>query len=158
MLFIPSILNKDWGQIHALLTVLAVLYTCIFIAVLIDLYFGIQRAHKQNIARTSYGFRRTISKLISYFGLALLLTIADIAASIMFAIPYLTVIGTIGIILVEAKSVIEHLKHKEKNVTEVQKTLLTLFKNKDDIQSIIKFFNSQTPQNNDNHKNNDTRL
>jgi len=149
IMFIPSIINEDWERLHALLTVLAVLYTCIFVAVLIDLYFGIQRAHRLNIARTSYGYRRTISKLISYFGLTLLLTIADVAASVVFTIPYFTVTGTIGIILVEAKSVFEKLKHKEKSVEEVQKILLKLFENKDEIQSIIKFFNSQNPKNND---------
>jgi hypothetical protein len=104
LLFIPSIINEDWARLHMLLTVLAVLYTCIFVAVLIDLFFGVRRARSLNIARTSYGYRRTINKLISYFGLTLLLTIADIAASIQFKTPYFTIICTIGIILVEAKS------------------------------------------------------
>jgi hypothetical protein len=149
LLFIPSIINEDWNRLHALLTVLAVLYTCIFTAVLIDLFFGIKRARQQNIVRTSYGYRRTIHKLTSYFGLMLLLTIADVAASIIFKIPYFTVVGTIGIILVEAKSVFEKLKNREKNVEEIQKTLLKLFENKEEIQSIIKFFNSQNQTDND---------
>jgi hypothetical protein len=154
LLFIPSIINGDWNRLHALITVLTVLYTCVFTAVIIDLFFGIKRARQLNIVRTSYGYRRTINKLISYFGLMLLLTIADIAASIIFKIPYFTVIGTIGIILVEAKSVFEKLKHKEKNVEEIRKILLKLFENKEEIQSIIKFFNSQNQTNNDD----DTRI
>lgn len=44
LLFIPSIMNKDWGHLNELLTVLAVLYACVSVSVLIDLFFGIRRA------------------------------------------------------------------------------------------------------------------
>jgi acyl-[acyl carrier protein]--UDP-N-acetylglucosamine O-acyltransferase len=72
-----------------------------------------------------------------------MLSIADIAASIIFKMPYLTVIGAIGIIAVEAKSVFENLRQQEKNVEEVQKALQKLFENKEGIQSLITFLNSQ---------------
>jgi hypothetical protein len=143
-LFIPSILANDWAHFNALLTVLAVLYSCVFLSVLIDLYFGVKRAKQQGIARTSYGYRRTISKLISYFGLMFMFTIADIAASVLLNIPYFTVIGAIGIIAVEAKSVFENLKHHEKNIKELPKTLHKLLENKDNLKNLIKFLNNQT--------------
>src|SRR5215510_7354603 len=113
-LFIPSILNEDWSHFNALLTVLAVLYACVFVSVLIDLYFGVKRAKRLNIARTSFGYRRTITKLISYFGLMLMLSIADVAASVVLKMPYFTVIGAIGIVIVEAKSVFENIHGEEK--------------------------------------------
>jgi hypothetical protein len=143
LLFIPSIINEDWSRFNALVTVLAVLYACVFASVLIDLFFGIRRAKRLKIARTSFGYRRTITKLTSYFGLLLMLSIADIAASVIFKMPYFTVIGTIGIVVVEAKSVFENLKQEEKSVEEVQKALLKLFENKEDIKAIISFLNSQ---------------
>ena len=80
LLFIPSIIKEDWNHFNALLTVLAVLYACVFVSVLIDLYFGVKRAKRLQIVRTSFGYRRTITKLTSYFGLMLMLSIADIAA------------------------------------------------------------------------------
>ncbi|MDR1562714.1 MAG: hypothetical protein LBS54_06490, partial [Dysgonamonadaceae bacterium] len=64
------------------------------------------------IVRTSFGYRRTITKLTNYFGLMLMLPIADIAASVIFKIPYFTVFGAIGIVIVEAKSVFENLKQE----------------------------------------------
>ena len=142
LLFIPSIMNEDWSQLNALLTVLAVLYACVFVSVLIDLFFGVKRARWLKIARTSFGYRRTITKLTSYFGLMLMLSIADIAASIIFKMPYFTVIGAIGIVAVEAKSVFENIRKDEKNIAEVQKLLLKLFESKEEIQSLINFLNS----------------
>jgi len=139
---IPSIINEDWSHFKALLIVLVVLYACVFASVLIDLFFGIKRTKRLHIVRTSFGYRRTITKLTSYFGLMLMLSIADIAASVLFKMPYFTVIGAIGIVIVEAKSVFENLKQDEKSVEEIQKALLKLFENKDEIKSIITFLNS----------------
>ena len=141
--FIPSIINDDWARLNALILAVSILYTCVLVSVLIDLFFGIKRAKRLKQIRTSYGYRRTITKLTNYFGLMLMLTISDIAASIVFKMPYFTVIGTIGIIIVEAKSVIENLKHEEQNVEEIQKTLQKLFENKESIQSLISYLNSQ---------------
>jgi hypothetical protein len=149
LLFIPSIINQDWSHLNALLTVLAVLYACVFASALIDLYFGVRRAKRLKIARTSYGYRRTINKLTSYFGLMLMLSIADVAASVMLKMPYFSVLGAIGIVIVEVKSVYENLKQEEKGVEEVQKTLIKLFENKDQIKELITFFNSQKSDNDD---------
>ena len=140
---IPSIINEDWSQFKAFLTVLVVLYTCVFISVLIDLYFGVKRANRLKILRTSYGYRRTITKLTSYFGLLLMLSIADVAASVIFKMPYFTVIGALGVVIVEGKSVFENLKQEEKGIDEVQKALLKLFASKEEIKSLITFLNSQ---------------
>lgn len=147
LLFIPSILNKDWNQLELLLTVLVVLYSCVFLAVLIDLYFGVRRAKRLKIVRTSYGYRRTITKLTSYFGLMIMLSIADVAASVIFNMPYFTVVGAIGIVAVEGKSVFENIRREDKNVEEVQKVLLKLFENKEDIKAFISFLNSNTSEN-----------
>ena len=146
LLFIPSIMNQDWNHFNALLTVLAVLYACVFLSVLIDLFFGVRRAKCLKINRTSFGYRRTITKLTSYYGLMLMLTIADIIASILFKMPYFTILGAIGIVIVEAKSVYENLKQEEKSIEEIQKVLFKLLENKDQIKTIISFLNTQNPK------------
>ena len=143
LLFIRSIMNNDWERFNALLIVLVVLYACVLVSVLIDLFFGIKRAKRLKIVRTSFGYRRTITKLTSYFGLMLMLSIADIAASVIFKMPYFTVIGAIGIVAVEAKSVFENLKQEDKSVAEIQKALQKIFENKDEIQALISFLNAQ---------------
>jgi hypothetical protein len=140
---LQSIINQDWNSFTAHLTVLAVLYACVFLSVIIDLFFGVKRAKRLKIVRTSFGYRRTITKLTNYFGLMLMLSIADIAASVIFKMPYFTVIGAIGIVAVEAKSVFENLKQEEKSVEEIQKALLKIFENRDEIQALITFLNSK---------------
>jgi phage-related holin len=141
-LFIPYLINHDWNHFKAGLIVLVVLYAGVFLSVLIDFFFGVRRAKRMNIVRTSSGYRRTISKLTNYFGLMLMLSIADIVASVIFKMPYFTVAGAIGIVLVEAKSVFENLKQQEKSIAEVQSVLLKILENKDEIQAILSLLNA----------------
>ena len=136
-------MNEDWARFKAMIIVLGVLYACVFVSVLIDLYFGVKRAKRLKIACTSFGYRRTITKLTSYFGLLLMLSIADIVASIVFKMPYFTVIGAIGIVAVEAKSVFENLKQQEKGIEKLPETLQKLFDSKEKMQSLIAFLNTQ---------------
>lgn len=136
-------MNHDWTRVNEFLTVLAVLYACVFLSVIIDLFFGVRRSKHLKIVRTSFGYRRTITKLTSYFGLMIMLSIADIVASVVFDMPYFTVIGAIGIVLVEVKSVFEKLRQENKSVEDIQKVLLNLFENKEDIQALISFLNSK---------------
>jgi len=143
LLLIQSIMNEDWARFKAMIIVLGVLYACVFVSVLIDLYFGVKRAKRLKIACTSFGYRRTITKLTSYFGLLLMLSIADIVASIVFKMPYFTVIGAIGIVAVEAKSVFENLKQQEKGIEKLPETLQKLFDSKEKMQSLIAFLNTQ---------------
>jgi phosphopantetheinyl transferase (holo-ACP synthase) len=77
-----------------------------------------------------------------------MLSIVDIAASVVFKMPYFTVIGAIGIDIVEVKSVFENLKQHEKSVEEVQKTLQKLFENRESIQALITFLNTQNRRKN----------
>jgi len=144
LLFIPQIINGDWSWLKALLTIIVVLYACVFVSALIDLFFGVRRARRLNIIRTSSGFRRTITKLTNYFGLLLMLSLADIAASVILRLPYFTVIGAIGIVLVEAKSVFENIKQQDKSMEEFQKLLQLVFENKEEIKSLITFLNSKS--------------
>ena len=146
-LFIPYLINHDWNHLKTVLTVVAVLYVCVFLSVLIDLFFGVRRAKRLNIVRTSSNYRRTITKLTNYFGLMLMLSIADIVASVVFKMPYFTVTGAIGIVLVEAKSVFENLKDQEKSMEEVQKMLLKILENKVEIKTILSLLNTHKEEN-----------
>jgi len=135
-------MNRDWSRLNTLLIVFAVLYACVLLSVLIDLFFGIKRAKRTKIERTSLGFRRTITKLTSYFGLLLMLSIADIVASVVFKMPYFTVIGAVGIVIIETKSMFENIRQEEKKLDELQKLLVILLENKEEIKALITFLNS----------------
>ncbi|MGI6420412.1 MAG: phage holin family protein [Thermoguttaceae bacterium] len=144
ILFISSALTKEWTHLDGLFAVLAVLYACVFLSVIVDLFFGVRRARKLKIIRTSYGYRRTITKLTGYFGLMIMFSITDVVASVLFKMPYFSVVGAIGIVLVEAKSVFENLRQQEKSIAEVQQLLLKFFENKEEIQTLVAFLNAQT--------------
>jgi hypothetical protein len=141
LLFINHIINKDREGLEMLSLVLVLFYTCVLAAVLVDLFFGVRRAKQAGVARTSYGFRRTVNKATTYFGLLIMLTIADVLASIIFSMPYFTAIGAVGLVLVETKSVFENIREKDGSVEEIPKILLELYKNKDGIRDIIGFLN-----------------
>lgn len=144
LLLLSPAITEEWIHLDRLFAVLAVLYTCVFLSVIVDLFFGVRRARKLKIMRTSYGYRRTITKLTGYFGLMMMFSITDVVASVVFKMPYFSVAGAIGIVLVEAKSVFENLKQQEKNIAEVQRLLLTFFENKEEIQTLVAFLNAQT--------------
>jgi hypothetical protein len=144
ILFISSALTKEWTHLDGLFAVLAVLYACVFLSVIVDLFFGVRRARKLKIIRTSYGYRRTITKLTGYFGLMIMFSITDVVSSVLFKMPYFSVVGAIGIVLVEAKSVFENLRQQEKSIAEVQQLLLKFFENKEEIQTLVAFLNAQT--------------
>lgn len=157
LLLLSSAITEEWTHLDRLFAVLAVLYTCVFLSVIVDLFFGVRRARKLKIMRTSYGYRRTITKLTGYFGLMMMFSITDVVASVVFKMPYFSVAGAIGIVLVEAKSVFENLKQQEKNIAEVQRLLLTFFENKEEIQTLVAFLNAQTGETLQNRASSTTR-
>ena len=139
LLLLSSAITEEWTHLDRLFAVLAVLYTGVFLSVIVDWVVGVRRARKLKIMRTSYGYRRTITKLTGYFGLMMMFSITDVVASVVFKMPYFSVAGAIGIVLVEAKSVFENLKQQEKNIAEVQRLLLTFSENKEEIKPSLLF-------------------
>lgn len=142
LLFIKSLMEHDWSRLQNLSIILVVIYTGVLIAVIIDLMFGVSRAKKLGVVRTSYGFRRTITKATTYYALLMLLTIADVIASMWFSLPFFTAVGGIGIIGVEWRSVFEKTKDANKSIEDIPKVLVEIIKNKDNIQEIINFLDS----------------
>ena len=137
LLFIKSLIGRDWDRLHELSLVLVIFYICVLGAILIDLWGGIDRAKRQNILRTSFGFRQTIKKVKDYFSVLMLFTIADVVASIWFTLPFFTAIGTVGIILVEARSVYENKKEINKGIKDLPETILRILKDKNAVESFL---------------------
>lgn len=109
--------------LSALLWVLAITvadYLCVVIAVAVDLRSAVLRARRQNVPRTSGGYRRTIAKLQRYLTTLLALTAVDallvvtalmLRSTMQWAVPPLPLFSTVGAVamaLIEAKSVVEN--------------------------------------------------
>jgi hypothetical protein len=136
-------MNKDWIRLEFLSIILLTFYACVLFAIMIDLHFGVKKARARGVVRTSYGYRQAIAKAQSYFGLMALMTLVDVIASVVTDLPFFTALIGIGIILVELKSVFENIRGVNKDVEKIPSMLAEILKNKDSLQSVITFLNSE---------------
>ena len=101
-------------------------YCLVIIAVLCDLYSGVQKAKRLGVVRSSYGYRRTIDKTSRYFNILFGLSVLDLIQ--LGAIWYLngfedydlplfiwfTTIGVIFVCFIEVKSIYEKAEDKQR--------------------------------------------
>ena len=95
------------------------LYLLVLCAILADLVSGIRKAKKRGEARTSYGLKRTVDKLARYYNGLFALTIVDLMQMVgvwyldlyynyhIPLFPMITLIGAVGIGIIEVKSIYE---------------------------------------------------
>jgi len=139
LLFIRSLIDRDWIRLQELSLILVIFYICVLGAVLIDLWSGVDKAKRENVLRTSFGFRQTIKKMKDYLSVLMLFTIADIVSSIWFSLPFFSAIGTIGIVFVEARSVYENKKDINKGIKDLPETIAKILRNKNDMEALLYF-------------------
>lgn len=123
---IVEFLNKDYDTILLTIIVVSFAWLSVFIAMGVDLFFGIKKAKQLGEATTSEGLRRTINKATYYFALltfALLFDTFNVITSYFFPkpfdiIPYFTVLVALGQIYSEGKSVREKAEDKLRRKTD----------------------------------------
>ncbi len=125
------------------------IYMLVLFAILADLWSGVRKAKKNGIARSSYGFKRTVDKIARYYNVMLALTVIDFMQMssiwyleqfygyhiIMF--PFITLLGAIGIGLIEVKSIYEKAEDKVR-LEDVTYLAGKIVANKTDISEIVK--------------------
>lgn len=111
-------LTQDIGHGLTLLFVCAI---AILFAVLIDLSTGIEKAKKCKERIKSRVLRRTVSKVIDYYRLLFFGVIIDVLglAFTWYNIPYCAVLVSVGVVFVEAVSVLENYKKMKSAAREV---------------------------------------
>lgn len=100
-------ITQDIGHGMTLIFICAV---AILLAVLIDLSTGVERAKKCKERIRSHILRRTISKVVDYYRLLFFGVIIDVLglAFVWYNMPYCAVVVAVGVVLIEAKSVLEN--------------------------------------------------
>lgn len=96
-------------------------------AVLIDLWAGVDCARRRGEPIMSNGLRRTIVKLGDYWRVQAFGIVADVLLLVFFTAPYLTILITLGEVLIEFRSVLETYKKTNspaKGVTDAAKSVL----------------------------------
>lgn len=125
------------------------IYLMVLLAIMADLWSGVRKAKNNGIARSSYGFKRTIDKIARYYNVMFALTVIDAMqmSSLWYLekyysyhcpiFPVVTLVGAIGICLIEIKSIYEKAEDKVRieNVANMAGKIIT---NKDDISEIVK--------------------
>lgn len=100
-------ITQDIGHGMTLIFICAV---AILLAVLIDLSTGVERAKKCKEKIRSHILRKTISKVVDYYRLLIFGVIIDVLglAFVWYNMPYCAVVVAVGVVLIEAKSVLEN--------------------------------------------------
>lgn len=112
-------LGKCVGEIAPMAVLVAVVYICVFMAVMADLFVAMRRTRIEGVRRTSRGFRRTVDKLTRYYAMLLAMTVTDaiVTGAVVYlrvvhgaglpSLPLFTTICGAGLALIEAKSIYE---------------------------------------------------
>ena len=96
----------------------SIIFICcamVVLAVLLDLWSGVDAAKAAKERIRSHRLRRTVRKVVDYLRLLMFGVFIDVLGLAMpwYELPYCAIIVTLGVLLIEAKSVIEnyHKKH-----------------------------------------------
>lgn len=136
-------------KLIVILWILFGIYILVLVMILTDLWSGVSKAKRNNVIRSSYGFRRTIEKIARYYNVLLALTVVDAMqvgaiwyletfyskAIPMF--PFITLIGAVGICLIEIKSIYEKAEDKVR-FDDVGQLVGKILVNRDDLDKVVK--------------------
>lgn len=136
-------------KLIVILWILFGIYILVLVMILTDLWSGVTKAKKNGVIRSSYGFRRTIEKIARYYNVLLALTVVDAmqVAAIWYLetyyekaipmFPFITLIGAVGICLIEIKSIYEKAEDKVR-IDDVGNLVGKMLVNKDDLGEVVK--------------------
>lgn len=101
-----------------------VMFVCALLTVAaaaMDMWTGIDaaRANKERIS--SRGLRKTVAKVVDYLRVLLFALFIDMLGAFIewYALPYCAMLCTLGVLLIEGKSVIENLKKKRSHASDI---------------------------------------
>lgn len=118
-------LTQDIGHGITLIFICCVL---VIAACLIDLWTGVDAARKNKERIKSRILRRTVSKILDYLRVVVFGVLIDILglAFPWYAIPYAALVVTLGILLIEGKSVIENYQKSRSAAAKVVDMISTI--------------------------------
>lgn len=108
----------------------------ILLAMLIDLYFGVQKARKRGELVTSRGLKMTTKKAMKYFVPFLVLALLDLVACFLLPAPFFCMLWSAYCLLCEFWSVRESSWEKEE-IDKQSRTIRTIIADKDDLGKLI---------------------
>ena len=103
------------------LTIIFVCCVLVVAAALLDMWTGVDAARANRERIRSHSLRKTVRKVIDYLRIVVFGVLIDILGLFFpwYDIPYACIVVTLGVILIEGKSVIENLKKKLSSAAQV---------------------------------------
>lgn len=129
-------MNLELPRLALVLVLMIGEYVLVLLAVAADLWSGVRKARQRGEARRSKALRLTIDKLCRYYNALFALTVIDVMqmAAVEYLrvtygyplplFPLLTLIGAVGIAIIEVRSI--HEKAEEKHQAEAEAAVRTL--------------------------------
>ncbi len=118
-----------WWDLHLNLTqdighgITIIFMCCILViaACFIDLWTGIDAARKNREKIRSKALRRTVAKILDYLRVVMFAVLIDVLGLTFpwYVIPYCAIICTLGILVIEGKSVLENFQKKKSSAAQV---------------------------------------
>lgn len=111
-------------------TIIFMCAVIVVFAVLLDLWSGVDAARAAKERIRSHRLRRTVSKVVDYLRLLFFGILIDVLGLALpwYDLPYCAILVTLGVLLIEAKSVIENY-HKKRSTAaalpEILKDIVT---------------------------------
>lgn len=97
--------------------------SCILVcaAALIDMWTGIDAARTNKERIMSHGLRKTVRKIIDYLRIVFFFLLIDILGAVFpwYTLPYCAILATLGVLLIEGRSVIENSRKKRSAAGQV---------------------------------------
>ncbi len=120
-------------NLKRMLTVVLILWSLMIVAVLVDLWSGIEKAKARKEYVNSGGFRRTFAKVGEYWRVLAMLLLVDIIGNIFpwYSFPFASVLGTVAVIAIEFRSVIENLQEKHSAAAQIPDMIGRIIRCKD---------------------------
>ena len=109
----------------------SVIFLCcvlVIVACFIDLWTGIDAARKNKEKIRSKALRRTVVKILDYLRVVMFGILIDVLglAFPWYAIPYVVIVCTLGILVIEGKSVLENFQKKKSSAARVVDVIQTI--------------------------------
>ena len=124
------------------ITLIFLCFVLVILACLIDLWTGVDAARKNKEKIKSRILRRTVAKILDYLRVVVFGVLIDVLglAFPWYAIPYAALVVTLGILLIEGKSVIENYQKSRSSAAKVVDMIQTIVEcgDNDTAEKIIK--------------------
>lgn len=132
--------TQDIGHGMMIIFICAILIIC---AVLLDLNTGLRAARKVKEKIKSRILRRTVTKIVDYYRVLVFGVMIDVLGLCFtwYNIPYMAILVTLSILLIEAKSVLENYQKSKSAARELPDMIMQIIKcaNKEDAAKIVEF-------------------